>query len=140
MKYTIKQNVRVHIITFVFLLILSLTAMYILLTSSAQPPQQTTHALVPGLIILEAGTPEPFAENATLKLINSTVAFPNCADCMETARVEVVVGNQSKMLQYRFGGIAGFHDDTMEAFGYSFILRELNSNSVTIEYKKLAAT
>ncbi len=137
MKYKIKQNVRQHIIMFVFLLGLSLTAVYMLFNTNI-PEKTVPTAVVPGIIILEKGRTVPFGQNEeTLRLIESAVSFPNCADCMETAVVEVIQGNESRTLTYRFGGIAGFHDDTMEAFGYTFILRELLDESVTIEYEKV---
>lgn len=139
MKYTIKQNVRMHIIIFIFLLALLLTSVFILTT--AKIPEETASKpvkVVPGLLILEEGRAEPFANNAAMiRLIQSTVSFPNCADCMETARLEVIKGNESKMIDFRFGGIAGFYDDTAEAFDFKFIMRELLDKSVTIEYMRL---
>lgn len=136
MKYKIKQNIRQHIITFIFLLVLSLTAMFILFQADLHE-EPVPVRVVPGIVILKEGETMPFASNmATIRLINSTVGFPNCADCMETALLEVVKGNESKTLSFRFGGIAGFHDDTAYAFDTKFIMRELLDDSVTIEYTK----
>lgn len=140
MKASIKKDIQLHIIAFVFLLIMSIVAVYILLTSE-KPEESRIMKVVPAIAVLEEGKPLPLGDKSgTLRLVNSTKSFPNCADCMETAHVEVVKGNESRTLDFRFGGIAGFYEDTAKAFDYTFILRELLDNSVIVEYEKVVNT
>lgn len=140
MKSAIKQDVKLHIITFVFLVILSFGAIYVLLTAKT-PEDHPVIKPVPAIAILEEGKTISFDNNSgSLRLLKSTTSFPQCYDCMETASLEVIQGNQRKLVNFRFGGIAGFHDDTAKAFDYVFVLRELLDNSVVVEYEKVVNT
>ncbi len=141
MKYNIKHSIRIRIIVVVFLLLLSLTMLYVLslpgLPSGNIPITSTPFKKVPGMLILKAGETTPVGEgDVTIRLLQSQTMPPNCYDCMEQAKAEVIKGSETQMIEFRFGGFAGFHDDTAQAFGYQFIVRELKENSVTIEYMK----
>lgn len=137
MKSAIKQDIKLHIITFVFLVMLSFGAIYILLTAKV-PEDHPVIKPVSAIAVLDEGRSVPFGNNAgTLRLLRSTVSFPQCADCMETASVEVIKGNERRLIDFRFGGIAGFHEDTAKAFDYVFIMRELLDKSVVVEYEEI---
>jgi hypothetical protein len=56
---------------------------------------------------------------------------------METASIEVIKGNERRLIDFRFGGIAGFQEDTAKAFDYVFIMRELLDKSVVVEYEEI---
>ncbi len=141
MKYSIKQNVRFHIIIFVFLLILSLSSLFILTTSKPRhQPQSRYIRQVEGILILKEGETAALSdETSAVRLIQATESFPGCADCMETARIEITNGSESRMVDFRFGGIAGFHEDTASVFDYYLKIRDLTEDSTIIEYRKQSA-
>ena len=139
MKYQIKESIKLRILAFVFLIFLSIIAIYILTSSDISDSNKPKPIqAVGGIAVLEEGKPISFGNNeGTLLLLESTASFPNCADCMETAKIQVMKGNESKVINFRSGGIAGFHDVTDEALDYSFDLRELHDSSVIVEYKHM---
>lgn len=59
-----------------------------------------------------------------------------CRDCITYARVEVRKDEQTKTLEFKEGGIAGIIQDTQEALGYVFILKDVEENAIILSYKK----
>ncbi len=136
MKYKIKENLRSQIIVLVFVLVLLITAIFMLVASKSTM-EQVPSTVVPGTLVLDTGKAVEMGNGKLeITLLSSNVSPPQCADCMEQARIQVKQGEETVRLNFRFGGIAGFHDDTAQAFGYTFIVRELKKDSVVLEYKR----
>lgn len=68
-------------------------------------------------------------------LLTSTTTIPkNCADCMETTQLEVINGGARQTISYRFGGFAGFHQNSQEAFNTIFVVTKITDGAVSLIY------
>jgi len=65
----------------------------------------------------------------TLKLLEVVKPDEKCRDCITSAKVEVKKDGQTKEIEFKSGGIAGYLVDQQEAFGYQFKLTNLESNN-----------
>lgn len=77
----------------------------------------------------------PYA-NMTIKLTSIFVAPKQCMDCVTAAGIQIRENQQLKELKYIIGGIAGTIIDKQEAFGYSFTIKDLQKDSLTVKINK----
>lgn len=136
MKYKIKENLRTQIIILAVILVLLVGSVFMLMATQ-DSPNVSSRTPVPGTLVLEKGKEMPVGDTGlTVTLISSNLTPQNCADCMEQAKIQVKKDTETIRLNFRFGGIAGFHDDTASAFGYTFIVKELQQDSLILDFKQ----
>lgn len=70
----------------------------------------------------------------SLKLSEAVSPDEKCRDCITSAKIEVNKDGQTKEIEFKSGGIAGYLIDQQEAFGYQFKLENLEQNNVRLIY------
>lgn len=70
----------------------------------------------------------------TLKLTEVISPDEKCRDCITSAKLEVKKEGQTKEIEFKSGGIAGYLINQQEAFGYQFKLENLEQNNVGLIY------
>lgn len=137
MKYTLKRNLRAQ----VFLLFLISLAAFAVITGIMNSNRVINDAsntqLLPeqGTVQLSKDIPTPIETlGITATLLQTDIAFPECRDCLEYAKIELVAATGSATLEYKLGGFAGYLIDTQTAFEYDFVLKDLKQDRVTLEY------
>lgn len=69
-------------------------------------------------------------DNLVLKLTEVVKPDNQCRDCITSAKVEVKKGEETKEIEFKSGGIAGYLINEQEAFGYQFKLENLGQTTV----------
>ncbi len=93
-------------------------------------------------IAINIGTPITVTKDKNVSIdgglelsLTSTTTIPkNCADCMETTQLEVISGGARQSISYRFGGFAGFHQNSQEAFNTIFVVTKITDGGVSLIY------
>lgn len=75
-------------------------------------------------------------ENLSLQLISIEPHDDQCSDCIEGATIEAKSAGQTKLLEFKIGGIAGLNQTTQEAFGYFFDLDSMQNTSIKLNVSK----
>ncbi len=70
----------------------------------------------------------------SLKLLETIKPDDKCRDCITSAKIAVEKNGQTKEIEFKSGGIAGYMIDQQEAFGYQFKLENLEQNNVGLIY------
>lgn len=83
---------------------------------------------------LTQGVPVNLEGGVIVILDNAQGMAKNCADCMETATLGVKMGGETKEIQFRVGGIAGFMDIRGSAFGYTFLAESFADGRLSLSY------
>jgi hypothetical protein len=68
----------------------------------------------------------------SLKLTEVTKPDEKCRDCITSAKVEVKKDDQTKEIEFKSGGIAGYLIDKQEVFGYQFKLENVGQNNIEL--------
>lgn len=68
----------------------------------------------------------------TLKLIEVIKPDNKCRDCLTSVKVEVKKNGQTKEIEFKSGGIAGYMIDQQEAFDYLFKLTQVGQGNISL--------
>lgn len=139
MKNTLKRNLRAQVFLLFLMGLLTVVLIGSIMQRNNTINDATNTDLLPqtGSVQLTKDVPaliEPLGITATLR--QTDVAFPECRDCLEYAKVELTAATGSATLEYKLGGFAGYLIDTQTAFEYDFVLKELKQDQVTLEYTR----
>ena len=90
-----------------------------------------------GTITLQKDVPQTLPDTAlTLTLTSVSIPSKNCRDCIARAIISVRKSTDETTITYTAGGFTGKIPKAMTAFGYSFTVKNLDSNSVILSYEK----
>ena len=97
---------------------------------------QNLHQGVGESLSLSLKQKKSIANDLSITLTEATDRAAQCIDRLSQATVVVEQGTERRELHFRFGGIAGFNEDTASAFGYTFEIQTLGKGTVDLLYGK----
>lgn len=87
-------------------------------------------------VVLPLNQEVPMGNNVKLRLVTLSIPDEQCMDCIESARFKVFIGNQTRELEFKTGGIVGLQQTTQEAFDYHFELDAIQKNSLKLKVSR----